>query len=103
MKVRQFATMSARVKHTPLRRCVSCRKSLAKSELFRFFKDSNGNWQLDSEQRQGFRGMWLCNNSPECYDIKQLKKFFGKDTDRIAEEIKLNIKIQELKTPVKGG
>ena len=103
MKVNQFVTMSTRAKHIALRRCVSCRKSLPKSELFRFFKDTDGYWQLDKQQKQGSRGMWLCNNSPECYDIRRLKKFFGKDADRIAEEIKLNIKIQELKTPVKGG
>lgn len=74
-------------RHVPLRRCVSCRRSLGQPELTRFRLDPDGRWQLDlSGGRAGGRGAWVCERA-ECRNVKGLGRFFRAQAARIAEEL----------------
>jgi len=94
--------MSAKAKHIPLRRCINCRSSKPKEQLLRFFKDAGGNWQFDKSQKGQSRGSWICNDSVKCYQTKTLKRYFGTSYLNVLEEIKLNTKIQDISSLVKG-
>jgi uncharacterized protein len=72
-------------KHTPLRRCVVCREALPQKELLRLYQ-RDGQWQFDLKRRAGGRGAWLCFKS-KCHEVKQLKRFFRNDAERIAQEL----------------
>ncbi|MCS7066583.1 MAG: YlxR family protein [Fimbriimonadales bacterium] len=53
------------MKHTPIRRCASCRRTAPKSELMRFTRQKEpetGGWRvmLDPSQQQPGRGAYLC-------------------------------------------
>jgi uncharacterized protein len=72
-------------KHIPLRRCVVCREALPQKELLRLAqKDSV--WQFDLKRKAGGRGAWLCLKE-KCHEVKQLKRFFRNDAERIAQEV----------------
>ncbi len=77
-------------KHIPLRRCVVCRKALPQKELLRLTQqDTVGKdkaWQFDLKRRAGGRGAWLCLKS-KCHEVKQLKRFFRNDAERVAQEL----------------
>jgi uncharacterized protein len=72
-------------KHIPLRRCVVCREALPQKELLRLYQ-KDGQWQFDLKRRAGGRGAWLCFKS-KCHEVKQLKRFFRNDAERIAQEL----------------
>jgi uncharacterized protein len=77
-------------KHTPLRRCVVCRESLPQKELLRLVQQDTaqkgGAWQFDLKRKAGGRGAWICQKE-KCHELKQLKRFFRNDAERIAQEL----------------
>jgi predicted RNA-binding protein YlxR (DUF448 family) len=50
----------ARVKHIPMRTCVSCRTSKPKRELLRVVRTPDGHVQLDASGKKAGRGAYLC-------------------------------------------
>jgi len=51
-----------RVGHTPLRRCLGCRKRRRKDELIRLVSVEGGSVVVDVAQRMSGRGAYLCND-----------------------------------------
>jgi|SRR5579885_1464711 predicted RNA-binding protein YlxR (DUF448 family) len=49
-----------RVKHIPMRTCVSCRTSKPKRELLRVVRTPDGHVQLDATGKKAGRGAYLC-------------------------------------------
>lgn len=49
-----------RVKHIPMRTCVSCRTSKPKRELLRVVRTPDGHVQLDASGKKAGRGAYLC-------------------------------------------
>ena len=49
-----------RVKHIPVRTCVSCRTSKPKRELLRVVRTPDGHVQLDATGKKAGRGAYLC-------------------------------------------
>jgi uncharacterized protein len=74
-------------KHIPLRRCVVCREALPQKELLRLYQ-KDGQWQFDLKRKAGGRGAWLCSKE-KCHEVKQLKRFFRNDAERIAQELRV--------------
>ncbi len=52
------------VKHkkTPMRKCIGCQTSKAKTELCRIVKDNNGVISFDGTGRKNGRGAYVCPN-----------------------------------------
>ncbi len=73
-------------KHIPLRRCVVCREALPQKELLRLTQ-KDGAWQFDLKRRALGRGAWICPKET-CHEVKQLKRFFRNDAERIAQELR---------------
>jgi len=53
-------TQPKRVKHIPMRTCVSCRTSKPKRELLRVVRTPDGHVQLDATGKKAGRGAYLC-------------------------------------------
>lgn len=49
-----------RVKHIPMRTCVSCRTGKPKRELLRVVRTPDGHVQLDASGKKAGRGAYLC-------------------------------------------
>jgi hypothetical protein len=90
--------MTGKAKAIPLRRCVVCRSSRPQAELFRFYQDAAGHWQLDLTRRGGGRGSWLCRDS-HCHQAKALKRYFRQDAEAIARLLSTQ---QGAKVPLGG-
>jgi len=97
-------SQSLQKRHVPMRRCVLCRSSKAQSELIRFYKTAEGNWELDNfhlsklrlrsklrlsekgntekAKKPSGRGAWVCLE-PSCHDPKKLAYFFKKQASQI--------------------
>ncbi|NIS60836.1 MAG: DUF448 domain-containing protein [Proteobacteria bacterium] len=70
-----------KVGHTPLRRCLGCRKRRKKDELIRLVSVKGGNVVVDVGQRMPGRGAYLCKDD-RCLRIglnaKAVSNAFGK-------------------------
>jgi predicted RNA-binding protein YlxR (DUF448 family) len=54
--------LMTKVGHTPLRRCLGCRKRRRKDELIRLVSVKGGNVVVDVVQRMSGRGAYLCKD-----------------------------------------
>lgn len=75
-------------KHVPERTCVACRKKRPQAEFLRFSKGLDGVWGMDRwlvrpKVRTG-RGVYLCADSPECWQEKRLRRTFGAQSAKVA-------------------
>ena len=94
-----------RAKHVPTRRCTSCRRSRPQRELIRFYRDADGNWQLDATGKSGGRGSWLCRDTVDCQNLRTLGRFFRGQAVSVAQQLNsyLLSTPQEEKSPTTGG
>jgi len=53
-------------KHIPQRTCIACRKVVAKPELIRLVRISDGRVEVDTEGKKAGRGTYLCR-ARECW------------------------------------
>lgn len=68
-----------KIKDTPLRTCVVCKKLLPKSEMLRFVKTKDGEVNIDDTNKANGRGAYICNNLEcitKCVNKKMLNKSF---------------------------
>ena len=56
-----------RVKHVPVRTCISCRESGSKRGLTRIVRSPEGTVQIDPTGRLNGRGAYLCEK-PQCWE-----------------------------------
>lgn len=51
-----------KIRHIPMRMCVSCRKMKPLSELIRFVKQKDGSAKLDMQKKEFGRGAYICRS-----------------------------------------
>ena len=56
------------IKHIPQRTCVACRKVMAKRELIRLVRTSDGRVEVDASGKKTGRGAYLCR-ARECWGV----------------------------------
>jgi len=57
----------ARVKHIPLRSCISCGQQLSKGELVRIVRTPDGSVVVDPTGKRSGRGAYLCHDG-RCWE-----------------------------------
>jgi predicted RNA-binding protein YlxR (DUF448 family) len=65
-KPRRNKSKPVRVKHVPVRTCVSCRESGSKRELTRIVRTPEGEVRIDPTGKLNGRGAYLCEK-PGCW------------------------------------
>jgi len=60
-------------KNIPMRRCVGCFQSRPKDELTRYTLTKDG-YVMDIEKIAPGRGVYICTDSPECYEKAKKRK-----------------------------
>lgn len=71
--------------HVPERTCVACRKKRPQGELLRLTQ-LQGGWAVQNRQRTG-RGVYLCADSPECWQEKKLRRTFRAQAAAVAQQL----------------
>lgn len=82
---------SNKIKDTPLRTCVVCKKLLPKQEMLRFVKTKDGEVTIDITNKANGRGAYICNSLDcvtKCVNKKLLNKSFKM---ALSEDIYKNI------------
>jgi predicted RNA-binding protein YlxR (DUF448 family) len=75
----------ARVKHIPMRTCVSCRTSKPKRELLRVVRTPDGHVQLDASGKKAGRGAYLCARL-SCWENALKRKRLESEFDCVISE-----------------
>lgn len=76
-----------KIKDTPLRMCVVCKKILPKKEMLRIVKNKEGDVFIDYTNKANGRGAYICD-SPECIEKCVNKKLLNKSFSMaISQEI----------------
>ncbi len=87
-----------KIKKTPLRMCIVCKKMLPKAELIRVVKAPDGSMSFDKTGKKNGRGAYLCDSKEcveKCLKKKLLNKAFKINVDdaiyqKLAEEYESN-------------
>ena len=73
-------------RHTPERTCVACRRKRPQGELLRLTQQGEG-WVIQQRQRTG-RGVYVCADSPACWQEKPLRRAFRAQAGAVSELLK---------------
>lgn len=68
-----------KIKDTPLRTCVVCKKLLPKKEMLRIVKTKDGEVEIDKTNKASGRGAYICDSLEcitKCINKKLLNKSF---------------------------
>lgn len=69
-----------KIKDTPLRMCVVCKKILPKKEMLRIVKNKEGDVFIDYTNKANGRGAYICDSAEcieKCVNKKLLNKSFS--------------------------
>jgi len=87
--------MTERPRHVPLRRCVTCRRSLPKAHLLRLVRSADG-WAHDAAGRGGGRGTWLCHDCLASLDTRDTTRALARCFRHDAEQVRALLQTLEV-------
>jgi predicted RNA-binding protein YlxR (DUF448 family) len=74
-------------KAQPIRMCVICRGRHPQAELHRWVRNAQGEWQADPGRKHAGRGAWMCTACATKADVKQLRRPFRQQAERIHHQL----------------
>ncbi|WP_291425156.1 YlxR family protein [Deinococcus sp.] len=72
-------------RHSPERTCVACRSKRPQGQLLRLTRTPQG-WSVQQRRRSG-RGVYVCADSPACWQEKKLRRAFGAKAPDVAQSL----------------